>query len=74
MPFYHATPLLPSVTWQQHEMGYWREGSTSTVIPPTPTSDNMGQHNKIGCITFRAALVYIVNILMWHDYILISNI
>ena len=32
------------------------EGSTSTTIPPASTSDVMGQHNKIGGITFEAAL------------------
>ena len=36
---------------------YWWEGSTSTAIPPTSTSNAMGQHNKIGSITFRAALI-----------------
>jgi len=50
-------PLLPSVTQQQHGMENWWEGSASTAIPPTPTSDTVGQHNKIGDITFRAALV-----------------
>ena len=40
--------LLPSVTWQQHVMEYWREGSTSTAIPPIAASDVMGQRNKIG--------------------------
>ena len=29
-----------------------------TAIPPTSASDVMGQHDKIGGITFRAALVY----------------
>jgi len=44
-------------------MKYWQEGSTSTAIPPTPTSDILGQHNKIGGITFGAALIkYIVNV------------
>jgi len=38
-------------------MEYWWEGSTSTAIPPTPASDVMHQHNKIGGITFGAALV-----------------
>jgi len=32
-------------------------GSASTAIPLTSASDVMGQHNKIGGITFRAALI-----------------
>lgn len=31
--------------------------STSTVIPPTSTSDTLGQHVKIECITFGEATV-----------------
>ena len=53
-----TAPLLPSVTRQQNIMEYWQEGSTPTAIPPTSTSDVMGQHNKTGGITFRATLVY----------------
>jgi len=34
----------------------WK-GSTSTAIPPTSISDVVGQNNKIGGITFRAAFV-----------------
>ena len=41
-------------------MGYWWEGSTSTAIPPTFTSDVVGQHNKIGGNIFRAALAQIL--------------
>ena len=52
-----TAPLLPSVTQQQNVMGYWQEGSTFTAIPPTSTSDVMGQHHKIGGITFRIACV-----------------
>jgi len=47
-------PLLPSVMQQKHVMGYWWEGSTSAVTPPTSTSDITG-HLKIGVITFGAA-------------------
>jgi len=36
----------------------WWEGLTSTALPPTSTSDVVGQHNKIGGITFGAALVH----------------
>ena len=37
--------------------GHWWEGSPSTVVPPAPASDAVGQHNKIGGITLAAALV-----------------
>ena len=47
-PFFQTALLLLSVTWQQHVMEYWREGSTSTAIPPIAASDVMGQRNKIG--------------------------
>ena len=53
-------PLLPSVTQQQNAMEYWWKGSTSTSIPQISASDVMGQHNKIGGITFGAALVQTV--------------
>ena len=60
------TPLLQthfhvrchSVTQQQRVMGYWWEGSTSTVVPPTSASDIVGQHNKIGGIAFRSAFAW----------------
>ena len=51
-----VTPLLPSVIWQQNITDYWQERSTSTAIPPASTSLITGQHNKVGGITFRAAL------------------
>ena len=38
------------------------EGSTSAAIPPTSASDSVGQHNKIGGITFRAALIHVHDI------------
>ena len=56
MPFCQTVPLLPSVTQQQDVTEYWWEGSVSTAIPPTSTSDIMGQHNKLGGIFSRAAL------------------
>ena len=56
-PFCQSAPLLPSVTWQHHVTEYWREGSTSTAVPPTSASDAVGQHLKIGDITFRALLL-----------------
>ena len=54
-PFYQTAPLLLSVTQYKHLMGYWREGSVSTAIPSTSTSDITDQHNKIGDITLKAA-------------------
>jgi len=36
---------------------HWWEDSASTAIPPTSASDVMGQHHKIGHITFRAAVI-----------------
>ena len=60
MPFCQTAPMLPTVTLQQHIMEHWWEGSTSTAIPPTPTSDIMGEHNKIGVITFGAVLMYLL--------------
>ena len=51
-----TAPLLPFVTWQQHIMKYFWEHSTSIAIPPPFASDDVGQHNKIGGLTFRAAL------------------
>ena len=32
------------------------KGSASTAIPPTSTSDVVGQHNEVGGTAFRAAL------------------
>ena len=42
---------------QENIMEYWWESSTSPAIPPTSASGIMGQHNKIGGITFGAAFV-----------------
>ena len=38
-------------------MEYRWEGSTSTAIPPTTTSDFAGQHDNMGGFGFGAALV-----------------
>jgi len=38
-------------------MEYWWEGLISTAIAPTSVYDVMGQHNKTGGISFRAALI-----------------
>ena len=59
-PFCQNAPLLPSVTWQQNVMEYIWEGSTSTAIPPTSSSDVTSQHNEIGGITFGAAFVLLI--------------
>ena len=58
MPFCQSASLLPAATQQQDVTEDWWEGSTSTVIPPTSTSDVRGHHNKIGGITFGAALIF----------------
>ena len=58
MPFCQTAPLLPSVTRQQHVMECWWQGSASTAIPPTSTSDIGSKHHKIGGITFGTALIY----------------
>ena len=58
-PFSQTAPLLSSVARQQNLTEYWREGSTSTAIPPISASDFVDQHNKIGAITFGAAVVYL---------------
>ena len=38
-------------------MGCWWKDSSSIAIPPTSASKVVGQRNKIGGITFRAALI-----------------
>mgnify|MGYP001853432173 FL=1 len=38
-------------------MKYCQEGSTSTVIPPTTTTNIVGQCSKIGGITYEVPLV-----------------
>jgi len=58
MPLCQTAPLLPSVTQQQNLVEHWQEGSASTAISPTSASHAVGQHFKIGGITFRAALVF----------------
>ena len=58
MPFNQTAPLPPSVTWQQHVMEHWWETSNITVISLASASDIVGQPNKIGGITFRAALIH----------------
>ena len=67
MVFCQTAPLLPSVAQQQNVMGDWWEGSTFTVVPSKSTSDTVGQHNKIGGITFGAAVA-----LAWTRSIIMS--
>ena len=46
-----STPkVMPSIYLHDNykRQQYWQEGSASTAIPPTPASDIVGQHNKIG--------------------------
>jgi len=57
-PFCPTIPLLPSATQQQNIMECWWESSACTAIPLTSTCDIVGQHSKIGGITFGAALLY----------------
>jgi len=57
MPLRQSVPLLPSVAQQQNVMEYGWEGSTSTAISPPSASDVVSQHNKIGGVTFGAALI-----------------
>ena len=56
-PFCQTAPLQPSVTQQQNVMEYQLEGSTPTAVPPPLASNVVAQHNKLGGITYRAALM-----------------
>jgi len=56
LPFCQTAPLLPPVAQQQTVTEYSWDGSTSTVVLPTPASDVMGWHHKIGGSTFGASL------------------
>ena len=47
-------------TQQQYETEYWGKGSTSTAMETKYTPDVTGHHNKIGGITFGAALFVFV--------------
>ena len=70
MPFCQTAPPLLSATQQQNVMGYWWKGSTSTAIPPTATSDVVGQHNKIGGITFgETVIVCFIPVLEGEQYL-----
>jgi len=58
MSFCQTAHLLPFVIWQQNVTEYRQESSASAAIPPTSISDVMGQDQKIGGLSFRAALIY----------------
>ena len=57
--------LLPPATWQQNITGYWWEGSTSSAIPPTSTSDIVGQNNKTRHYFQSSPHIMIVNEPLW---------
>jgi len=57
MHFHVRLPLCFNLS-HGNKTEYQQDGSTSTAIPPTSTSDIMGQHSKIWGITFREALMY----------------
>jgi len=44
-------------TARKNGVEYWWEGLNSITTPPPSASGNVGQHNKIGGITFGSALV-----------------
>jgi len=50
--------LLPSVPWQQNLIKHYLKCSFATALPPVLKSDVVGQHNKIGGITFGADQVH----------------
>jgi len=56
--FCQNASLQPSDIQKQTEMEYWQEGSTSTVMPQTSTSNVVGQYHRTGDITFGAAFVH----------------
>ena len=57
-PLCQTAPLLPSVAQQQNRIECCWEGSDSTAIPSTSILYVVGQHHKIGGITFGAALTF----------------
>ena len=57
IPFCQTVLLPPPVTQQQNAKEYCWKSSTSTAAQPPSASDVVGQQNKIGDITFRAALI-----------------
>jgi len=61
-----TAPLLPSVAQQQNVAECCWEGSASTAISPATASDVVGQRNKIGGITFGAAITFHIETLSVH--------
>ena len=63
-PLYQTAPLLPSVTQQQNVTEYWQESSTAILAF---ASDVVDQCNKMGGITFGAALLclYVLHFGKW---------
>jgi len=64
MPLCQTAPLLPSVTWQQHVMGYWQEASTSSAIWSAYASGVVGEH-KLRGIAFEAAFIKYIILLIY---------
>ena len=44
-------------------MEYWWEGSTSTAVTPTSTSDTDSQNHEVGGSTYGAALIHVAYLL-----------
>lgn len=55
----YLSASLSAVAQQQYVIEYWREGSSSTALPPTFASGIVSQHNKLGDFTFGTALVFV---------------
>lgn len=58
-PFCQTAPLQPFAVWQQNVMEYCCKDLACTVIPLTSAYDVVGQHNKVGGITFKATFVHL---------------
>jgi hypothetical protein len=57
MPFWQNAPLSLSVVRQKKKLtNYWREGSTSTVVPLASASHVLGQNIELRSITLGAPL------------------
>lgn len=54
--FCQTAPQLPSIIWQQNVVGYLWKGLVSTITPPKSAADVVGQSDKTGSVTFRAAI------------------
>jgi len=61
-PFFQAFPS--SVVHKQNVKENWCKGTAPTALPLTIASEVMGQCNKKGGITFRAALVDFLSALL----------